>query len=174
MVFKLRFPRADVLKWASRYEETPGERAIERLGARAQRRGYLERDEFLALCYWKSPRSQPHCTANSAYSIEFCTRSALSHDTPDELKILFLTSLSGVGWPTASVILHLCDVAPFPILDVRALWSLSHDVRGRYTRPLWHEYTLFTRRLAQKVGCNMRTLDRALWQYSKERQITKS
>ncbi len=79
--------------------------------------------------------------------------------------------LAGVGWPTASVVQHVFDPLPFPIIDYRALWSLKQDVPTQYSYHFWHEYTVFTRALAAGIGCEMRTLDRALWQYSKERQI---
>lgn len=81
-----------------------------------------------------------------------------------------LTLLSGVGWPTASVILHLCHREPHPILDFRALWSLSCSVRSRYDYPFYAAYAAFTRALCKRIGCDSRTLDRALWQYSKECQ----
>lgn len=83
-----------------------------------------------------------------------------------------LTLLSGVQWPTASVILHFCAAEPYPILDFRALWSLSEDVPpSGYTFPFWWSYCEATRCLAAKARVSMRVLDRALWQYSKENQL---
>lgn len=170
MKFKLRFPMSDVTKWALRYDDAQDERIIARINAHAKRRGYLERDEFLAVCKWKTPRSQPLCARNNGDYVEAVTKVALARTTPDHLKIQTLLMLSGVGWPTASVILHMFDARPFPILDYRALWSVTQDVPSKYGSEFWREYTLFTRGLARKVGCDMRTLDRALWQYSKESQ----
>jgi len=40
----------------------------------------------------------------------------------------------------------------------------------KYTFDFWWQYTLYCRRIAKKAGVRMRTLDKALWQYSKERQ----
>jgi hypothetical protein len=39
-----------------------------------------------------------------------------------------------------------------------------------YTFDFWRKYTRSVRGLARRSGCSMREVDRALWQYSKERQ----
>ena len=132
-------------------------------------RGYLLRSEFLALCRWKTPRSQPRCARNRDAYIREVTRIALSTRN-EELKIRVLLVLDGVSWPTASVILHFCDRGRYPILDVRALWSVGLRRLPAYSFPLWWEYTRFIRNISNRTGLSMRTVDRALWQYSKERQ----
>ena len=170
MKFKLRFPTSDVTKWALRYDYVQDEGFIARIKAPVRRRGYLQRAEFLAVCRWKTPRSQPLCARNDDDYVKAVTKVALAPTTPDHLKLQTLLMLSGVGWPTASVILHMFDGKPFPILDYRALWSVTRKVPSRYGSEFWREYTRFTRALAKRAGCDMRTLDRALWQYSKERQ----
>jgi hypothetical protein len=76
---------------------------------------------------------------------------------------------AAVGWPTASTILHLCHKDPYPILDFRALWSLSTEVPD-YRYPFWEAYTAFTRAMATLADVDMRTLDRALWKYSELHQ----
>ena len=82
-----------------------------------------------------------------------------------------LTLLDGVSWPTASVILHFCSARPYPILDYRALWSLSCEATAvDYDFGLWWDYVRTTRELADEMGLSMRTLDRALWAYSKDKQ----
>jgi hypothetical protein len=59
----------------------------------------------------------------------------------------------------------------YPILDYRALGSLVHDKPPAvYTFDFWWEYVQFCRRLAAELGCSMRVLGRALWQFSKENQ----
>jgi hypothetical protein len=68
------------------------------------------------------------------------------------------------------VILHFCARDPYPILDVRALWSVSAKPPAHVDYPFWAEYTRFTRMLAARAGVSLRVLDRALWQYSKENQ----
>lgn len=167
--FRLRVPEGQLGHWASRYAY-PGESEIEeRVAPTARARGYVTRDEFLELCRWKTPRSQPRCAANRDDFVQEVTRVALA-TADEELKIRVLLLLAGVSWPTASVILHFCDRGRYPILDVRALWSVGFRRPPAYTFPLWWEYTCFVRGIGDRTGLPMRTIDRALWQYSKERQ----
>jgi len=58
----------------------------------------------------------------------------------------------------------------FPILDVRALWSAGLDATPSYGFALWREYTEFLRGISTDAGVTMRTVDKALWQYSKVKQ----
>jgi hypothetical protein len=44
--------------------------------------------------------------------------------------------------------------------------SGRHDPAG-HRFPVWMEYTRFLRGVSADAGVSMRTLDRALWQYSK-------
>ena len=169
--FRLRFPLSDIPRWAARFTDSESN-VVERLASRVRGRGHLTRAEFLALCRWKTPRSQPLCARNSAARIRRVTRAALS-SPEEERKAPHLLSLDGVGWPTASVILHFCDERPFPILDVRALWSLGFSRPPSCSPEFWKAYVAFIRRLARAAGADMRTVDRALWQYSKERQNKK-
>ena len=106
---------------------------------------------------------------NDEKFINEVTRIALT--TSDErLRIEVLTLLSGIGWPTASVILHFCVKDQYPILDFRALWSLGIKNIPKENFAFWCSYTSYCRNLARKTRVSMRTLDRALWQYSKQHQ----
>jgi hypothetical protein len=141
----------------------------ERIAAEGRRLGYLRRPAFLALCRWKSPRTAPLCATNDPGVVRRVT--ALAFSTEDErVRIEILTLLAGVSWPTASAILHLCFPDRYPILDFRALWSLSVSPPREYGWPFWSAYVAYSRSLARRAGVTLRTLDRALWAYSKERQ----
>ena len=59
---------------------------------------------------------------------------------------------------------------PYPILDYRALWSLSLKLPKCYSFEFWWAYVEYCRELSSRNGVDMRTLDKALWQYSKEKQ----
>jgi hypothetical protein len=172
--FHLRFEPEEITHWAIRYQY-PGEEEISgQIAPRIIDQGFCKAADLIALCEWKSPRIRSRCGANDPAYIEAITRIALS--TPHErLRVEILTLLSGVGWPMASVILHWCHPEPYPILDFRALWSLGFEKPPtRYSFELWFGYTLFCRDLAQQAGVSMRTLDRALWQYSKENQTAEA
>ncbi len=168
MKFKLRFPRSAIEKWAGQYSD-PVDAEIENVVAPAARRqGFLTREQFLAIAEWKTARSRSRCLENDDAYVREVTRAALS-SKDERFKIEVLRLLDGVDWPTASVILHFCDRGRYPILDVRALWSLG-VAAPRVGFRLWMEYTEFLRGVARDAEVSMRTLDRALWQYSKENQ----
>ena len=85
-------------------------------------------------------------------------------------RIEILTILYGISWPSASVIIHFCHSDPYPIIDYRSLWTVGLEVPNVYHFELWWCYTESCREIAQRNHVDMRTLDRALWQYSKENQ----
>ena len=170
--FQLRFTEQEIPPWASLYSYPGEDKIVKVLAPRARQRGHLTRHQFLALCKWKTPRSRPKCEQNSAARIREATRLAFA-TSDDQAKIGILRLLDGVDWPTASVLLHFCDELPFPILDYRALWSLGYGKPPSYTYPFWQAYTAYTRELSRRTGHSMRQVDRALWQYSKENQLTR-
>jgi hypothetical protein len=135
----LRFDKDRILFWADRYDY-PGDAEVEAVARNNSNRGYLTREEFQALCKWKTPRSQPKCALNSEDLIRETTSIALSSGH-EELRMGALLVLHGVSWPTASVILHFWHNAPYPILDFRALWSLCLDKQPGYKtrRQQWQE-----------------------------------
>ena len=134
-----------------------------------QDRGYMHLNELLTLARWKAPRSAGRVKENSAEYVEEITQVAFSTKT-ERARIELLTLLSGVGWPTASVILHFYHPEPYPIIDFRALWTLNMSVPHAYDYLTWKTYVDMCRELSKESGLSMRTLDRALWQYSKENQ----
>ena len=164
--FKLRFDVGKVRTFASRYDHPGESELIVGPVKRARERGYLTHDEFLAIGRWKSERPRKRQAANSPAFVEETTGLALATETSPKLAIEVLTLLDGVGWSTASVILHLCHRQRYPILDFRALWSVGVEVRPQYTFECWSRYTEFTREVADRALVDMRTLDRALWKYS--------
>jgi len=168
--FKLRIPERDIAEWATRFPDDGSSEAIlAHMRPLILARGHLTRPEFLQLCEWKSARTKPRCRKNTARKIEILTRAAFAA-TDEALKIDLIRLLEGVEWPTASTILHFCDARPYPILDYRALWSLGYAKPPRYTMEFWLAYVAFTRDLAGRAGLPIRTVDKALWQYSKENQ----
>jgi hypothetical protein len=130
-------------------------------------------EQLRALAQWKSPRSMRWVEGNSAEYVEEITRLALSART-ERARIEVLTNLDGVGWPTASVILHFFHPDPYPIIDFRALWTLNMAVPSRYNFEHWKTYLDLCRDIANQTGLDMRTLDKALWQFSKENQQANS
>lgn len=120
------------------------------------------------MCAWKTGRSKRRVRSNPAATVEGATRRALA--APDERsRMAALTSLRGVGVPTASTLLFAAEPERYPILDRRALESLGRRPRGVYPASFWLGYLDACRGLAAEHGVAQRTLDKALWQHSYER-----
>ena len=166
---KLRFRAKRIQEIASRYDYSINEDELAGLRPKVQARGYLSKEELQQIAYWKAPRSSGHIRTNSDDYVHEITALALQAKN-ERARIEILTLLDGVSWPTASVILHFSHSDPYPIIDFRALWSVSLEVPSQYGFNLWWCYTEFCRSIAEKNHVDMRTLDRALWQYSKEKQ----
>jgi HEAT repeat protein len=138
------------------------------LGAAVRARGHYTRDEFIEVCAWKTVRSRPKVAANSEAAVVDATGRALSA-AEEEVRISALLELAGVGVPTASTLLYFVFPDDYPILDVRALESLGVKPRSVYPVGFWLDYLSACRTLAGRAGVDIRTLDKALWQHSKER-----
>lgn len=167
--FRLRFPVSAVGKWAERFSDASDAFIEKDIAPAVRRQGYLTRDQFLRIAEWKTARSRPRCERNTDAYVREVTGAALG-STYEGFKINALRLLEGVEWPTASVILHFCDRGRYPILDVRALWASGLDKPPSHSFALWMAYTEYLRGVAERAGVSMRTLDKALWQYSKEKQ----
>lgn len=165
----IRFKNDEIGNIALRYQYSTHETELITLKADVIARGHLTKDELEKVAYWKAPRSSGHAKKNAEEYVREITRFALGTSS-ERARIESLTLLDGTSWPTASVILHLFHPDPYPILDFRALWSLSLDIPSQYSFGFWWPYVEFCRKLANETKVDMRTLDRALWQYSKENQ----
>ena len=166
--WEVRFAPEQIQELAAR-SGPEGDRRVLEIGRVAREAGEFSYEGFLAACKWKTSRSQPKCQRNTPEEVREITRIALSTSI-ERLRIGILRCLHGVEWPTASVLLHIAHHDPYPILDVRALWSWGFDDRPVYSFGFWEQYVRNCRELAQEQNVCMRTLDRALWQYSKEHQ----
>lgn len=166
---KLKFKESEILIYAERYQISENENDILKRKTKIQHRGYLTKDDLFEIAYWKAPRSSGHVQKNADAFIAEISKFAFSTKC-ERAKIQTLTNLDGVNWPTASVILHLFDKGRYPILDFRALYSISVSVPTQYKFDFWWEYVGFCRELAYRNSVPIRILDRALWQYSKENQ----
>jgi len=166
---RLRFSESRIASIAARYSYPKEEEKLISLRTGVRETGHITKDQLYLIARWKSPRSAGRVEDNSASFVREITRFCLSA-ADERARIEPLTLLSGVLWPTASVILHLFHKDRYPILDYRALWSVSTNVPHVYDFAFWEKYLSFTRGIARRTSLTMRTIDRALWQYSKENQ----
>ena len=134
-----------------------------------QQQGYLDIELLKKVATWKSPRRVALIDKNSESDVREITGYALK--SPHEhvrwehfnraswvldfqLPLRFFTSFTK----------H-----PYPIIDFRAMWSIGVD-EYNYSFEFWQEYVTFCRNHAKRNNVDMRTLDRALWMYSKKNQ----
>ena len=169
MKMKLRFPESEIKEWAKKYEYPREETSLIDIRPDVQRAGFLTKEQLRLLARWKAPRSAGHVEKNNPEYVKEITSWSFSA-RGERSRIEVLTILDGVHWPSASVILHLYHEEKYPILDFRALWSIGVDMPNQYSFQFWWEYVQFCRAIAERNSIDMRMLDRALWQYSKEKQ----
>ena len=166
----LRFNPHDISDIAARYGYSAGDGPLLAMRPEVKKRGCLCLAELHEVAKWKAPRSAGHVRKNSEAYVAEIPSFALAAQC-ERSRIESLTLLDGVGWPMASVILHVFHADPYPILDYRALWSVSLLVPAQYSFAFWQRYVEFCRDITATAGVDMRALDRALWQYSKENQV---
>lgn len=164
--FELQCPLAELPRLAARYD-VDDDAEMFSIGRAARTRGRYLRSELIAMCRWKTPRSQRLVAGNTDEAVAAATGAGMATD--DEVaRIRALTGLQGVAVPSASVLLHFAFPERYPIIDWRALQSLGQPARTQYPVSYWLEYADYCRRLAAQADLTMRQLDKALWQYSNE------
>ena len=141
---------------------------------RIRRERKMQLADLCAVCDWKAPRAAGHARKNTNTEVEEITALALGTRS-ERVRVEVLQALHGVSYPTASVILHFYHTDTYPILDFRALWSMRIAQPSRYTFDFWWRYVgecrnMFARARRRFPELAMREFDRALWQYSYERQ----
>lgn len=166
--FKLQFPPTEISALAQRFGFPADEIQVHDLRAGITTRGFMTFDELKIVCRWKTARSQSRVAKNTATDVEAITKVCFETEN-ERLRIGSLLLLEGVQYPTASVILHFFHSDPYPILDVRALEALGIQKPPAYDFEFWFQYVAFTRQSAKENSIDMRTLDKALWQWSKEK-----
>jgi hypothetical protein len=166
MRFQLQFEPKRIEEFASRYSYRKDDRQARAVGARAAARGHYTRPEVLTVYRWKSDRSSGLYTASDQQTESTTARVFATADEYERMEEL--TSLPGVGVPVGSALLFAAFPDDYPILDVRALESLGVRPRSVYPIDFWLDYLEYCRQLADSSGVSIRTLDKALWQYSRE------
>ncbi|VAW36610.1 hypothetical protein MNBD_DELTA02-874 [hydrothermal vent metagenome] len=159
-------------KYTTRYFDTPDGVEENALKEKLRHQDFLTRDDYINIGLWKSKRPRRHYESPSNSDSLVREVTAFSFSSKDErVKIEKLTSLKGCSYPVASVILHFKFPDRYPILDIRALWSLGKTQPGSsYTFDFWWDYVQEIRELSESLKIDIRTIDKALWYYSKENQ----
>ena len=170
---KLRFCESEILYRAKKYSDSAGEGLENELTDKAlvnkvQRQKYLDINLLRNIAKWKSERRVDLIDKNSESDVKEITGYAFTSSS-ERVRHGILRCLDGVELPTASAVLHLFHKEPYPIIDKRAMWSIGVE-KYNYSFSCWQKYVSFCRDLSKSNDVDMRTLDRALWQYSREHQ----
>lgn len=166
MPFHLQFSHSEILTLSHQFGYPTDETQLHDLRAGITERGFLTLEELKIMCRWKTARSQSRVAKNTAADVEAITKACFEANS-ERLRIGSLLLLDGIKYPTASVLLHFFHPDPYPILDFRALEALGISKPPVYNFGFWIQYVAFTRQLAKENSVDMRTLDKALWQWSK-------
>jgi len=172
---KVRINKRFVDCWSSRYDwekrDTSDLREEQRLKkwlAEQSEPRSLDKDHFVDLAVWKSPRPKPRYKRNDGDLV--CEVTQIAFQASDEsLRVHVLMALDGVGMPVASALLHFAFPDRYPILDFRVVRTLRRAGRWQggeapdFTLDEWLKFTKVMRDLARELGVHMRDLDKALW-----------
>lgn len=163
---RISLTKDEVLRYSNQYAYDGDDLLAARI-AQAAERGFMTRDDLVAVARWKwrGGRTRQLAAQNSEDEVREITRVAFSAAS-ERLRIGALLALRGVNWPMASVILHFAFPERYPILDIRAMKSV--DGSTIYTFEKWMKYAELCRESARQMGVTMRILDRALWAADKE------
>jgi hypothetical protein len=152
--------------WADRYPVQTDDEVLDRVGARVRERGHYDRQDFVAVGMWKSPRVKPRMASNSDEMIHDITATALA--APLTIQHRILTLLEGVQVPMASSLLMVWQPDQHTVIDVRAVKSLV--VNGLMPDPApnmyppYMEYLAVCKAIGERCRRSLRLLDRALYQ----------
>ncbi len=178
--FQLQPEEGDLQQLAEEYWRTSAERDRELEKAafdagEAIRNGDYTLANLEAIVRWKSERAVQYLIGNSNEKIRMALAAAASQESSTDTAVKALLELHGVDISVASAILAAIFPERYTVLDFRALEALGYarqDVR------FYEEYVAFCKRLAESnvvrpqselpAPTPLRTLDRALWEWSRK------
>jgi len=164
--FVPQLSRNEAIAFAARYDER-GDADAFVAGAKILGGDYSP-GNLLRIFEWKTTgRGRSRLLRNEEPDIHDALRLACMAETP-RAAIAVLTSLDGIAVPVASAIMTTIYPDRFTVIDFRALEALGSKSADRSVR-FYVLYLDYCRQLAEAWAMSLRQLDRALWQWSKDR-----
>jgi hypothetical protein len=170
--FVLQFDSSEIAALAARYGYEQDDEAL-KAGSNIAGGNY-SRDNLKIIVHWKSPRKIAYIDDNTDIEIARALRFASDPRTSERSAVDVLDRLHGVGVPIASAILTTMFPEKYTIIDFRALESLGVVKAPSDSVDYYLNYLAKCRELARGHNVSLRTLDRALWQWSKENGARKA
>lgn len=130
---------------------------------------FLDKEQFVKIGLWKSRRPKKIYESNDEETVREITQFSFSTKS-EKARIECLFVLNGILYPAASAILHFSFPDRYPIIDLRALWAIGWAPPVNYNFEFWQKYCEKINAISRGVSYNIRTVDKALWQYSKIHQ----
>ncbi|MGM0472072.1 MAG: PHP domain-containing protein [Bacillota bacterium] len=161
-------------KYLKLYPQTSGlyPQQLQELGTAYHQKGYLTKEELYDLAYLNSTRSAYHIKKNGADRIKQITE--LVYQLDDEFSQLsLLTSLLGVGIPTASAILTCLDEDQHCVIDTR-VWATLYQMgyfkeeKESFVADDYIKIIDIVRRLAEETELSTAEIGYALFAYDVE------
>jgi hypothetical protein len=173
MITMLELTRENIEYWSIEYDKkyrgTKDETTEIKLKKVLENQRYLEKQDFIELYNWKTARQTKNYQKNDAVIVKKVTTISFS-TTNEKERVNTLIKLSGVKWAVGSAILHFAFPNLYSILDFRAIWSLGWEQPKSYNYIFWQKYHKRIRAISQQVNLPIRTIDKALWKFSKQNQ----
>jgi hypothetical protein len=163
--FVLQFDPSEIARLAARYGYQQDDEAL-RAGSSIAAGNYT-RENLNVIVRWKSTRRAALIDDNTDAEIAKALRFAADIRTSEKLAVEILDALHGVGVPVASAILTTIHPTKYTVIDFRALESLGVS-KWNQSVDFYLSYLRACSALAVKHKVSLRTLDRALWQWSRE------
>jgi hypothetical protein len=180
----MEITKENIIEYAKRFDErfrgTNDEKVYDEMVEWFKHSRLLDKKRFLRILDWKltkpfkSAMLEKADKQNEDEHIQKQTENALSPQSGEEaIKSLLSPNIVGVGYPVASVILHFAFPDKYPIMDFRVIWSLGWEQPKNYNFDFWQKYCGRIRGISKETGESIRTVEKALWEYSKEHQPKK-
>jgi len=142
----------------------------------AKKRGWLNKQELIEICYWKSPRAIRHIESNHSQTIKRLTRLAFKSRIESK-KIEELINLKGVSIPMASAILMLTNPRKYGVIDIR-VWEVIHKIglvntnsKGiNFTVKEWQELLTIFWHYSKSFKVSVRDIERTIFIVHKNHQ----
>lgn len=138
-----------------------------------QGRSYLTKSILRDILRWKAARVGKLIKDNEDDFVEAVTKLAFAAKN-ERLRVEALTLIKGVGYRVATAVLHFWCPERYTVMDWR-VWGtlqkqgyLDEEIRNDFTH--WQDYLRVCRQIADKNQVSLRKLDKACWQYSKEKK----
>ena len=163
---KPKFGASDLPGLVARFGAEQDDKALE--AGRKIAGGDYGRDNFTTIVLWKTyGQGSFRLKDNEDDEISDALHLAVNAKT-ERSAIAVLCGLNGVGVPVASAVLTMINPERYTVIDFRALEALGTDTDDR-TIDFYLIYLKACRNWASEFKSSLRDLDRALWQWSKDK-----